>query len=430
MSRYTDLKAPDIERFMRFFDDRYYKHEYGQDIRNYMKKIREALKIFEQGDDENVHLYFSAPRGNIEDWADYEETKYWMEQDDPDFTYTRQMFEEEWLSEVPCEMMYYEFHFSAYNEAIGMTLGKRSYIETREDVDYESGYQKLNQYFTWILDQISICAEKIRAGTYGKELNENIPYTMRTGTILRSDLWKIDPSYQNWDQDELTQEEIVLFCGYMKDNRKVFEEGMTSGRFFDCCKIGYQACGYDLWNEKENREMTPKETYLCYADGRDDGLSTIDENSTDELFLWHEGKIGEFNGHHPWEIIRGGNSTHVDFGIAFPIEQPGKTYLYLAGYHRQKEVVKIYLALRKQGIHVYVYEAEDLTQRISGKGKVGIVPNGVLPRYCQSWFPDEHIACFINIHSYEETYEAIAASAKWQKLHYSSLHTDSEESLI
>ena len=46
--------------------------------------------------------------------------------------------------------------------------------------------------------------------------------------------------------------------------------------------------------------------------------------------------------------------------------------------------------------------------------KIGIVPDGVFPDYCGSWFPDEHIIDFMNL-PYEET-ERIAAFATWQPI--------------
>lgn len=53
-------------------------------------------------------------------------------------------------------------------------------------------------------------------------------------------------------------------------------EAMTSGLFFRCCALGYEA------NHYEGCELSPKEQYLKHADGRDEGLCGIDENSSDE----------------------------------------------------------------------------------------------------------------------------------------------------
>ena len=55
------------------------------------------------------------------------------------------------------------------------------------------------------------------------------------------------------------------------------------------------------------------------------------------------------------------------------------------------ETIKIFLALSKSGIPVILREAKALGERVAGIEKMGIVPEGVFPRYCHSYFPDEHI---------------------------------------
>ena len=429
------LKAPQISGFLNYFSDCRSDRECGQNVRNYMKKIRTAVRQFQQGENENVCLYFSAERGSVEDWDSFEERKYW-EEEGSDYTYTYEDFIKEWMSEFPEEVIYYEFSFAAYQDAMAFSIGHQCHYETREDVAYDCDYSEIDQFFEWILEQISLCARQMKQGTYEQNIIDKLPFTMKAGTIERAKLWKLDPEHRKWDLDELTQEEIAKFMRYSADNRKLFETGMTSGTFFECCRIGYEANGYDLFIQKENRPMTAKEAYLRYSDGRDNGLSTIDENSPEELVLWKKGDLQEFNGNHPWEVIRGGNSTHVDFGIGhfFDYDSENKTsttdyrrtYLFIGGYHRQKEVVRMFNALHERGIKVYVCELEDLTERLLGEGKVGIVPNGVFPRYCSEWFPSEHIVSCINLYRDEENADEIAANTEWKEVEYSRLKQESQ----
>ncbi|MBQ9823420.1 MAG: hypothetical protein IJM63_02905 [Solobacterium sp.] len=318
------LTAPQIERYAGIFSDQRSDWEYGQNVREYLKKIRCAVKQFQQGDDENVRLYFSAERGRIEDWDDFEERKHW-EEDGSDYTYTYEDFTEEWKSRFPEEITYYEFSFAAYHDAMAFMLGQRCHYETRKDVSYDFDYADIGLFFEWILEQISFCAQQMRQGTYEKNIIDKLPFTMKTGTVERAKLWELDPEHREWDLDELSQEEIAKFIRYTADNKKLYETDMTSGKFFECCRIGYEANGYDLFNEKENRPMTGKEAYLRYSDGRDNGLSRIDENSPEELILWMKGDLQEFNGSHPWEVIPGGNSTHwisVSAIISISIKRP------------------------------------------------------------------------------------------------------------
>ena len=74
-------------------------------------------------------------------------------------------------------------------------------------------------------------------------------------------------------------------------------------------------------------------------------------------------------------------------------------FLYLDGdaWNRTIETVKFYLALTRAGIPVYLIEAHTLADRLAEKEWIGIVPHGVMPAYCESWFPNEHIIDYMNL---------------------------------
>ena len=56
-------------------------------------------------------------------------------------------------------------------------------------------------------------------------------------------------------------------------------------------------------------EKSEKEQYALHSDGRDEGLSKLDGDSSEAFARWltERPRTG-----HPWEICRGGNSTHID----------------------------------------------------------------------------------------------------------------------
>ena len=66
-------------------------------------------------------------------------------------------------------------------------------------------------------------------------------------------------------------------------------------------------------------------------------------------------------------------------------------------WNRTIETVKFYLALTRAGIPVYLIEAHTLADRLAEKEWIGIVPDGVMPAYCESWFPNEHIIDYMNL---------------------------------
>ena len=123
-------------------------------------------------------------------------------------------------------------------------------------------------------------------------------------------------------------------------------------------------------------------------------------------------------GGHPWEVCRGGNSTHVSLNVQH--DDKGY-YLWLSGssWGRTVETIKFYIALTKAGLPVYLSDAEMLVDRLRETEKIGIVPKGVFPRYCSSYFPDEDIIDYINL-PYEKR-EDLLPFCVWQKepeVHY------------
>ena len=163
---------------------------------------------------------------------------------------------------------------------------------------------------------------------------------------------------------------------------------MTVNDFFRYCAIGYAE------NKCEGCDKTPKEQYYLHADGRDEGLRELDMDDPEAFHAWlHDRSHG---GGHPWEVCRGGNSTHVSL---CPIDDENEYYLNLDGdaWNRTIETVKFYLALTRAGIPVYLLEAHTLADRLAEKEWIGIVPDGVMPAYCESWFPKEHIIDYMNL---------------------------------
>lgn len=147
-------------------------------------------------------------------------------------------------------------------------------------------------------------------------------------------------------------------------------------------------------NKYDGCDKAPKEQYYLHADGRDDGLQDIEGNSPEAFHAWLHDR--QRLGGHPWEVCRGGNSTHVSLQV---VEDDRGYFLYLAGdaWNRTIETVKFYLALTRAHVPVYLVEAQVLADRLAEKEKIGIVPEGVIPAYCGNWFPNEHIIDYMNL---------------------------------
>ena len=91
-------------------------------------------------------------------------------------------------------------------------------------------------------------------------------------------------------------------------------------------------------------------------------------------------------------------------------------YLQLAGsaWNRTIETVNFFLALHRAGLPVTIMDADILKERLAGTEKIGVVPEGVFPDYCQGLFPGEKVIDFINL-PYEDR-EEFAKRCVWQPL--------------
>jgi len=78
---------------------------------------------------------------------------------------------------------------------------------------------------------------------------------------------------------------------------------------------------------------------------------------------------------------------------------------------RSVETVKFYLALIKKCLPVYLLDGKEILAMLKGEDYIGIVPQGVFPRYCDSYFPGEKMLTYMNL-PYEKT-DQVVKSAYW-----------------
>src|SRR6478672_7667006 len=95
---------------------------------------------------------------------------------------------------------------------------------------------------------------------------------------------------------------------------------MTLELFLKYCAVAYQANPATFeesgFGKKERFKfgLSGLEYYRLYADGRHGGLLDIDPKSPEAFSEWYNSK--KWQGCHPWEIYRGGNSTHIDLEVS------------------------------------------------------------------------------------------------------------------
>ena len=419
------MVAPDIDSLVRCFDSRDINPTLSTpELLNGMKPLFEALEMLKpyRRNEEVKVIWIRIPRGTIEDYYSYEDLKSYGEVE------TYEEYAKMWERDYPEEFVWYELVvvWSENKEGqlryYGMSLGNKRIISatleeksmTSKGLYYEEEALCLCKL---ILPAVKHSMELLREGTYNDFVEKYLPYQFRTGVIKRYEIWEEDREYREWCEDGLPQAKIAKFKEIVESGENSKErigriKEFTANNFFGACKLGYEAIG------KECKGYTLPELYMRYADGRDEGLTGkgyglnagigIDFDSPREWDDWYYDR--KQRGGHPWEVVPGGNSTHMELYVQNDrstldyqlrlgeiseeeyrerIKSAGY-YFAIAGTQRQFETVSFCLALRDANLPVFVYDAEELVARFDGTDYVGIVPHHTITRYCADLFPKEY----------------------------------------
>lgn len=341
------------------------------------------------GNDECRELCLTIERGSIEDFGDYND---YLENG---IVENRDDFEKLWKDEYPDLVKWYLLSVKHYNEECFLFIDSKLTLHIKKEASNITESINL-QLISWIDQAVSKCLDWLKRDMsgYNEYINQHLPYTKRIGRILRQDYWNIDPEEKKWMLKGLTTTDIdtlkIIVELSENDEQTIFPEKMTSGIFFDCCKIGYDANGY-LYSA----DMKPADLYRKFGDGRDFGLAELNPDSPQEFEDWFDKREWQFG--HPWEVCRGGNSTHISLYVD---KQADGWRLSLAGKSSSRiaETVRFAIALYNHNIPFKLWDAKEILVMASGTDHIGIVPEGVTPTYCYSYFPKEdHIVDFINL---------------------------------
>ncbi|MCX6107057.1 MAG: hypothetical protein NTY08_14625 [Proteobacteria bacterium] len=153
-------------------------------------------------------------------------------------------------------------------------------------------------------------------------------------------------------------------------------ETMTANRYFEYCRIAYIAAARK--EDKVDKTLSGRAMYERYADRRDEGLLAIDSDSETEFADWLDGRHPKrTQGGHPWEIKRGGNTTHIDLSVYRPRYSSDKGYIIeLSGesFSRMVETLKMLLTIKAAGMPISIANPEGVRHRLVGSDQIGIVP--------------------------------------------------------
>lgn len=444
------LVAPEIDALLRYFGQGHMNPSRpSAALCAAMEPLFEALRDLAplKSNDEVKAIWVMIPRGSIDDYTPYEDLLDWGEVE------TREEYEERWAEDYPDPVSWYElvlmesFNKKGVLEYRGISLGNKFIVSASMNPD-----DSFREQFPVYKEDtaIALCSlmtiaardslRRLEEGSYNTLVASSLPYQFRTGVIRRSVVWGKEPEWKESDLEGISEETIMTFRELLRsginDPEKVGRmKTMTANDFFRACAVGYQACGY------EGTELPFVEQYFLHADGRDEGLSgrghglnagpgiDFDDPSAWDQWYFHR----EQRGGHPWEVCRGGNSTHVSLFVSHDEHENGFLYrsgkitegeykqraedagyyFIVEGKHRAMEAVSFYIALSKAGFPVIISDAEEILNRFEGRDYIGIVPRHVIPRYCEGMFPVRYGKVIDFTHVYEEEMQEFGADIEW-----------------
>ncbi len=435
------LVAPVVDELLRYFD-----HRSLNPIPSTPALLVAFTSIFDilaplaplKKNNEAKAIWIRVPRGTINDYTSFEEMKEWEEVE------TYEEYKNRWHEDYPEEYSWYELvavkSFDRNNSLryYGISLGNESVISSStEDRAFfgNEGYypeEAIVKLCSLIIPAVRESIALLQAGSYNDIVEKELPYQFRVGVIKRKKLWEYEPESRECAYDGLSEEAVREFkklidSGVNDESRIGRIKDFTANDFFRACKIGYEASGKDCTG------LSLPDLYVHYADGRDEGLTGQGHGLNagpgidfDSPAAWDEWYFGKRGGGHPWEVVPGGNSTHVELYVRNDrheldwllrsgkitqeeyderIEKAGY-YFSIAGIKRQFEAVSFYLALSSAGLPVIIDGAEELLARFEASDYVGIVPHHSPTRYCESLFPERYgrIIDFTHVYKNEDAW--------------------------
>lgn len=213
-----------------------------------------------------------------------------------------------------------------------------------------------------------------------RRVREEYPLNDRYGIVPHAIIRASLPNIYRLDT-ELDKESAMSFARLVEDgffNRMEYTEitSMTAADYFNYCRIAYLAG--KRADEDVDVTLSGREMYTRYADGRHEGLLHINPDSGEEFADWVDGKHPEKTiGGHPWEIKRGGNTTHIDLSVSRPSpyrKEGFKVELRAESTGRLAETLRMALSLHNAGLPFSIAEPEAVRKRLLAQDNIGIVP--------------------------------------------------------
>jgi hypothetical protein len=227
-------------------------------------------------------------------------------------------------------------------------------------------------------------------GRFTTQLGDGIvPHAVIRASL--SDFYRLDKELGKAGTRKLVR---LIEGGFFLRAENTEVSSMTAADYFNYCRIAYAAGKRK--EETIDESLSGREMYARYADGRHEGLLDIDPASEQEFNDWIDGTHpARGTGGHPWEIKRGGNTTHIDLTVSRPSpyrKEGFKVELRGESISRMVETMRMFLAIHKAGLPVSIANPEAVRKRLLAQDNIGIIPSyASLHRANQHFGKDEDV---------------------------------------
>ena len=201
-----------------------------------------------------------------------------------------------------------------------------------------------------------------------REAVDGYPLDRRRGILSHALVRESLPGLYRIDRDlgtEACETFIALVeSGYFHREENTTVPALSAGDYFRYCKLAYIAGKRP--DEEVDESMSGREMYRRFADGRHEGLLDIEEDSTGEFGDWIDGKHPKRSaGGHPWEIKRGGNTTHIDLAVYRPRGRKDglRIELIAPAIGRLAEAVRMLLAIHAAELPIGIVPRQETLHR-------------------------------------------------------------------
>ena len=371
--------------------------------------------------DTRYDLHIRLNRGKPEDEMSFEDAEEYYE------IKTLKQYHDNFLKNWPSEHYWFLIRFFK-REIDGKTyylifLNKRQIINlvknSVDELEYDPYPMDYTDFISIFDGAIQQTLSMIKKGLYKDFLERNFDYRRRTGLIRLKEFWSLYPRIAKSHQKIYEGVDVDTFISSVEkaDYNEAYAtrfDSFTARKYYDICRIVFEAIG-----NKIDPEMTSKEVFYTFADGRTQGLKDIDEDSTEEFDQWYQENKHHFD--HTFEIIRGRSFYRGDLDVCQ--DDAGQYYLGLIGsdFFTQVKIIKAFLALQKIDIVCYVYDAKLFVDRIRGESML-VINSEDSSNYGYSYvFGNYYLDA---THLPRNEYKKAIPVVKWEKLDIAELRKE------